>query len=67
MFSVDDAADEAWGDVPYVERPVQPRGTAWLDGLFSMVTMLAGALGAMGALRLSDPRKNPSEETRRRP
>ena len=68
MFSVDDAADEPWGDVPYVvERPALQVGSGWLDALFSMVAMLAGVLGAMGALRLGDPRKNPNGETQRRP
>lgn len=67
MFSVDDAAEEPWGDVPYVRERPRQIGSSWLDGLFSMVTMLAGVLGAMGALRLGDPRKEPREETRRRP
>lgn len=67
MFSVDERGDEAWGDVPYLRPYVPaPRG-AWFERAIMALTVAAGAIGAMGALRLGDGRETTdAKETSRR-
>ena len=67
MFSVDDRGDEPWGDVPYLRPYVPARRGAWFDRAFMALTVVAGAIGAMGALRLGDGREaTDAKETSRR-
>jgi hypothetical protein len=52
MLSVDESVDEPWGDVPYLQPRVHRIRGLWFERVLAALTVLAGAIGAVGALRL---------------
>lgn len=58
MLSIDEGAQEPWGDVAIwrTELPARRRH-GWMDTAFAALTVAASAIGAVGALRLVDPRE----------
>lgn len=58
MLSIDDGAEEPWGDVAVWrgDLPVHRRH-GWMDTAFAALTVAASAIGAVGALRLVETRE----------
>lgn len=58
MLSVDGHA-EPWGDAPLwrVDERVRPGAADWIDRAVTALTVAACAIGAIGAMRLAEPRE----------
>ncbi|MGH7444681.1 MAG: hypothetical protein ACREKM_07385 [Longimicrobiales bacterium] len=58
MLSIDDVTEEPWGDVAVWrgDLPARPRH-GWMETAFAALTVAAGAIGAVGALRLAESRQ----------